>query len=85
MANIYEKYLTGNMQQIYSHEISKGKMYGKLFLIRILVFEIYGSFLINDMQTLLSKVAKLGFWSKKLRNVRKIIKNQFSDFCDFSF
>ena len=29
------------------------------------------------------KVTILGFWSKKMRNVLKLMKKQISDFCDF--
>ena len=45
-----------------------------------------GSFLVNNMQTpASSKRADFFSWSKKLRNVLKRIKNQFSQFCDFQF
>ena len=39
-----------------------------------------GLILVNDMQTLSSEVVKLEFWSKKMRNVLKSMKKQFSDF-----
>ena len=49
----------------------------------VVAFPFYtplGLFLFNDMQSPShSKVAKLGFWFKKLRIVLKRMKNQFSD------
>ena len=45
-----------------------------------------GLFLVDDMQTTpLSKTAVSIFLSNLLRNVLKIMKNQFSDFCYFYF
>ena len=42
-----------------------------------------GLFLVDDIQTPLSKVARLSFWPQKVRNVLKRMQKQFSDILHF--